>query len=120
MSPTRLCLEPGCPEPAVTRGRCRNHATQNRRLTRSVNDSFYASRAWKMSRRHQLTEHPLCEYRLDDGTECGNIADSVHHRQPIEQDGPRRDPSNLMSVCRPHHSAIHAEMRIAPIGRSYT
>lgn len=118
MSPTRLCSEPGCPA-IVKMGRCPKHESQHRKTTRSVNDNFYSSRPWRMSRRRQLFEHPLCQYVESDGSECGVIADSVHHRQPIEDGGARRDPANLMSVCRPHHSAIHAQMRIAPVGRSY-
>jgi 5-methylcytosine-specific restriction endonuclease McrA len=110
MSPTRLCGRPGCPNPAVTRGKCREHATQARKLTRSSNDAFYSSKAWHITRRRQLFEHPLCQYHLDDGTECGEVADSVHHITPIENGGAKRDPANLMSVCRPHHTAIHRAM----------
>jgi 5-methylcytosine-specific restriction endonuclease McrA len=109
--PTRLCLAAGCPERATVRGRCVEHARQEREQTRSVNDAWYSSKPWKMSRRKQLSDHPLCEY-VDPatGVECGVIADSVHHRTPIEEGGARRDPANLMSVCRPHHSAIHRAM----------
>lgn len=110
MTPIRLCLEPRCPEPAVLRGRCRRHASEHRRLARSVNDAFYSSKAWKMSRRKQLIDHPLCQY-IENGNDCDRIADSVHHRVPIEDGGARRDPANLMSVCRPHHSVIHRSMR---------
>jgi 5-methylcytosine-specific restriction enzyme A len=78
---------------------------------RSINDAFYSSRAWKSSRRSFLFDHPLCQYVLEDGTQCGEVADSVHHVIPIEDGGPKRDPANLMSVCRPHHSAIHAQLR---------
>jgi hypothetical protein len=107
--PTRLCLEPGCREIATRRGRCRLHASAERKRTRSPNDSFYASRPWRMSRRQQLHDHPFCQYE-EDGQECGVLADSVHHIQPIEEGGAKRHPSNLMSLCRPHHSAIHRAM----------
>jgi 5-methylcytosine-specific restriction endonuclease McrA len=60
-----------------------------------------------MSRGAQLFAFPLCQYQLEDGTVCETIADSVHHRIPIEDGGARRDPLNLMSLCRPHHSSIH-------------
>jgi 5-methylcytosine-specific restriction endonuclease McrA len=62
-----------------------------------------------MSRRKQLFDHPLCQYAEND-EECGVVADSVHHIVPIEDGGARRDPKNLMSLCRPHHSAIHRAM----------
>lgn len=101
----------GCPNVAVVRGRCRAHATQQRKWTRSVNDAFYSSKAWKLSRRAQLFAHPLCQYQLEDGTECGEIADSVHHIVELTEGGAPRDPSNLLSTCRSHHSTIHAQRR---------
>ena len=107
--PARVCSEAGCPEPVTGRGRCDRHRSQARKQNRSPNDSFYSSKPWKMSRRKQLFDHPLCQY-ADNGRPCGEIADSVHHIVPIEDGGARRDPANLMSLCRPHHSAIHREM----------
>jgi 5-methylcytosine-specific restriction enzyme A len=107
MSPIKLCAEPTCPERATVRGRCATHATQARKMNRSVNDSFYSSKPWRASRKRQLHDFPLCQHRLADGTECGAVADSVHHRTPIEDGGARRDRANLMSVCRSCHAAIH-------------
>jgi 5-methylcytosine-specific restriction endonuclease McrA len=112
MSPIKLCGSPRCPERAEVRGYCRAHATERRRWNRSPNDAFYASKPWRMARRKQLFDHPLCQYILENGTECGLIADSVHHVVPIEHGGARRDPANLLSCCRPHHSAIHAAMSL--------
>jgi 5-methylcytosine-specific restriction endonuclease McrA len=94
----------------VTRGYCREHASQQRKWNRSVNDPFYGSKSWKMSRRDQLFRFPLCQCKFPDGSECAEMADSVHHIVPIEDGGAKRDPANLMSCCRPHHSAIHAAM----------
>jgi hypothetical protein len=48
---------------------------------------------------------------MDDSEECGLLADSVHHIVELEDGGPPRDPANLMSVCRSHHSVIHARRR---------
>jgi 5-methylcytosine-specific restriction endonuclease McrA len=107
--PHKVCLTSGCPNLATGRGRCDACRAVNRKQTRSPNDSFYASKPWRLSRARQLFEHPLCQY-VDNGELCGAIADSVHHITPIEDGGARRDPANLMSVCRPHHSAIHRAM----------
>jgi 5-methylcytosine-specific restriction enzyme A len=74
-------------------------------------DGFYSSKAWKMTARAQLFEQPLCQYTLDDGIECGVVADSVHHKVELTEGGAPRDPANLMSVCRSHHSVIHARRR---------
>jgi 5-methylcytosine-specific restriction endonuclease McrA len=109
--PTRLCSTPSCPNPAEVRGKCREHAAQQRKQNRSPFDAFYSSKPWRIARRHKLFTDPLCEYLLEDGSQCGQIADSVHHIVPIEEGGARRDPSNLMSTCRSHHSTIHAQRR---------
>lgn len=109
--PTRLCSAPRCPEPAVTRGKCRTHAAAQRQITRSPFDSFYASKPWRIARRAYLFHHPLCEYVMPDGTQCGIVGDSVHHKVELTDGGAPRDPENLMTCCRPHHSAIHAQRR---------
>jgi hypothetical protein len=112
----RACLSPRCPTPAASgKSMCAVHAAEQRKQNRSVNDSFYSSKPWRMTRRKQLHDHPLCQYRMDDGTDCGVVADSVHHKQPIEDGGAKRDPSNLLSVCRPHHSAIHRAMGVGRV-----
>jgi 5-methylcytosine-specific restriction endonuclease McrA len=77
---------------------------------RSPNNVFYASKAWRHSRLKQLCDHPLCQFVMRDGSECGMIAEHVHHIQPIEEGGARRDPANLQSLCRSHHTAIHRAM----------
>jgi 5-methylcytosine-specific restriction enzyme A len=108
MCPVRLCLVAACPNAATVRGRCATHATEARKYTRSPNDAWYSSKPWKMSREAKLAADPLCE-------RCGQIADSVHHKVPIEAGGARRDPTNLESICRPCHSKAHAAMnRQAP------
>lgn len=99
VSPSRICLEPGCPRfGAPGKSMCAVHAAEQRKQNRSPNDAFYASKPWRMSRKTQLGAHPL------------------HHIVPIEEGGPRRDPGNLMSVCRPHHSAIHRAMGKGSVG----
>jgi hypothetical protein len=86
------------------------HAAEQRKANRSSFDSFYASKAWRLSRRRQLFAYPLCQY-VEDGGECGRLADSVHQIVELEDGGAPRDPANLMSCCRSHHSVIHARQR---------
>jgi 5-methylcytosine-specific restriction endonuclease McrA len=105
------CASPGCAEPAIIRGRCRTHATEARRDNRSSFDAFYSSKAWKVTRNWFLFNHPLCGYELPDGTRCGKVADSVHHVVELSDGGARRDPANLQSLCRRHHSQLHAQRR---------
>jgi 5-methylcytosine-specific restriction endonuclease McrA len=116
--PVRMCSVAGCGN-TVKRGRCPEHSAEQRKASRSPNKSFYDTLAWRMSRREQLFREPLCEYKLDDGTTCGVVADSVHHITPIEDGGARRDKANLMSVCRSHHTVIHRAMTNTP-GRGGT
>ena len=97
----RLCVVDDCPRYAEVGGRCREHARSQRKGNRSANNSFYASKPWRMTLRRYLRDHPICE-------ECGDrLADSVHHVQPLEQGGAPRDPANLMGMCRPCHSGAH-------------
>ena len=92
--PYRHCLEPRCPEPAVSRGRCRTHARERERATHP-NKRLYNSARWRHTRRRQLHRQPLCK--------CGAIAVDVDHVQPIEQGGDPWNPANLQSLCRPCH-----------------
>ena len=111
MSPIRLCATSRCPYPAAPRkAHCPIHAADQRKANRSRFDGFYSSKAWRMSRRKQLSDHPFCQYEHD-GEECGLLADSVHHIVELEDGGAPRDPANLMSLCRSHHSVIHAQRR---------
>jgi 5-methylcytosine-specific restriction endonuclease McrA len=114
----RPCAIGSCPEPAAPgKSQCVKHAAEQRKQNRTVNNSFYASKPWRLSRRAYLFKHPLCEFVLPNGETCGEIADSVHHRVPIEDGGARRDEANMMAVCRPHHSVIHT--RLKPSARNY-
>jgi hypothetical protein len=61
-----------------------------------------------MTARRYKFDHPLCEY-LEDGEQCGLIADHVHHRVDIADGGALYDPENLMSICKSHHSKITLE-----------
>ncbi len=108
MSPVRLCAEPTCGSPATARGRCDEHRktlerqrSRSRRKDARERNVFYASKAWRMTRRQQLLDHPFCE---SEG--CDRLAEVVHHRVDLAAGGAPRDPENLASLCKPHHDAI--------------
>ncbi len=108
--PSKTCAASRCPRFAAPgKPMCAIHAAEQRKQSRSPFNSFYASKPWRHARRRQLFTHPLCQHTLDDGGTCGNIADTVHHIVELTHGGAPRDPANLMSVCRPHHSVIHAQ-----------
>ena len=103
--PTRLCLESKCGRPGTVRGRCPEHATQQRRSQRSNQNTFYASPGWRNDRRAYLRDHPICE-------KCGNaLSLIVHHIIPIEDGGPKRPgPNGLRALCSPCHTSLHRTM----------
>jgi 5-methylcytosine-specific restriction protein A len=61
----------------------------------------YNRRRWKLARRRQLFEDPLCN-------ECGMMATDVDHIVPINQGGDTWASSNLQSLCHACHSAKSA------------
>jgi 5-methylcytosine-specific restriction protein A len=98
----RPCLEPSCPRFATLRGYCKVHTTARNKRQRSANNSFYASKRWRMTRRRKLSLDPFCESQEI----CnGALANEVHHIKAIEAGGARYAIDNLMSLCRPCHSA---------------
>jgi hypothetical protein len=110
--PKKVCVARKCHRyTAPGKSMCVIHAAEQRKQNRSPFNSFYASKPWRFARERQLADHPLCQYRLEDDQECGKVADSVHHIIELQDGGAPRDPANLQSVCRRHHSIIHAERR---------
>jgi 5-methylcytosine-specific restriction protein A len=115
VSPTRLCLESKCPNPATAKGRCDFHRKlQERERSRVRRDEararnrLYASKHWAMVRRRKLSLNPICE--LCDVA----LATEVHHRTALEDGGEKFAAENLVSCCRPCHSR---ETRREQIGR---
>lgn len=96
----RPCLEAQCPNPATYRGRCSQHSRDREKQTHR-NKSFYNTKRWKMTRRKQLFDHPLCVECQAQGIDT--IATDVDHITPMEQGGDRWSPTNLQSLCAYHH-----------------
>lgn len=68
---------------------------------------WYQSREWKQLRKEHLSENPYCEMCIAEGkrlAQCvGNVVD---HRIPHKgQRGLFASPSNLRTLCKPHHSS---------------
>ena len=93
--PQKVCLEPGCPNPASYRGRCGEHATQRDRTIQRAGYHIYRTKRWRVVRDRQLFLHPLCD--------CGRIAQHVHHRIDLSDGGHPWAPSNLQSMCGSCH-----------------
>jgi 5-methylcytosine-specific restriction endonuclease McrA len=85
-----LCQEPGCPNPATTRGRCPTHQPARRSSTR----------AWRKARRTALRRaHGRCE-------RCGNPATIGHHKTHAQHGGPDT-PDNIEALCTACHQQEH-------------
>ena len=107
--PKHPCAYPGCPN--LTDGRyCEEHQREeNRRYERYGRDKDTKrryGRAWKRIRDRYITAHPLCEECLKEGRYTK--AEQVHHIKPLKEGGGHND-ENLMSLCAPCHSRIHAK-----------
>lgn len=61
-------------------------------------------RKWRKLRNRHLAEHPLC--RICEAENRVTAATEVDHIEPISRSPERRlDPTNLQSLCHPHHVA---------------
>ena len=107
--PKRPCSYPGCP--LLTAGRyCAEHQKrtdqQYDRYGRNPAAKRRYGRLWRGVRSRFLAPHPLCE----ECRKCGltKPAVEVHHILPLSRGGTHAE-ENLMSLCKPCHSAISAK-----------
>jgi hypothetical protein len=101
----RRCTEAGCVNPARG-GRC---SECRRKVARAKGPRPYDRKSYKIARRRQLFNEPLCEFELEDGTTCSRIAEHTHHIEHLADGGAPFAISNLMSICAEHHAEIHRQ-----------
>ncbi len=107
--PKRPCSFPGCPN--LTDGRfCEEHQKmENKRYEkydRNPQTKKRYGRAWKRIRDSYAAAHPLCEVCLAKGIYVPT--EEIHHKLPLSEGG-THDRANLIALCKPCHSRIHAE-----------
>lgn len=107
--PKKPCAYPGCPN--LTDGRyCPEHQTKvnagYEKYRRDPGTKRRYGRAWKRIRDKYVMEHPFCEMCFNRGIIVE--AEEVHHKKPLSEGG-THDRSNLIALCKPCHSRIHAE-----------
>lgn len=107
--PKHPCGYPGCPK--LTDGRyCEEHASvmskQYEKYGRNPEAKKRYGRAWKRIRDKYASQHPFCESCFEKGVLVS--VEEVHHKRPLSAGG-THDKSNLISLCKPCHSRIHAE-----------
>ncbi len=95
--PKKPCAAPGCPKLTDKRF-CISHAQQQPTTT----EKGYGWR-WQKRRKFYLQAHPLCVECEKEGRTTA--ATEVHHIIPRSGRGPDEE-SNLMSLCKSHHSRI--------------
>lgn len=98
MSPVRLCSDPRCPNPAVYRGRCRDHARQHDSGTQRAGRNIYNAKRWQLTREKYLLEHPFC------ACGCGRLAEDVHHKRDLADGGDPWSFENLTGLSHACHS----------------
>lgn len=103
--PARACAHRGCTR--LVRGRgarfCNMHqAEEYHRQDQdrgSATERGYGA-TWQAIRDRFLADHPTCQH-------CGRLATVVHHIVPKGQGG-GDNPDNLLALCNPCHSRVHA------------
>ena len=107
--PKHPCGYPGCPQ-LTDKQYCEEHTKvmnkQYERYNRDPDTSKRYGQAWRLIRKKYVEVHPFCERCLENGIIIP--VEEVHHRKPLTEGG-TNDFSNLISLCKPCHSRIHAE-----------
>ena len=107
--PKKPCAYPGCPRLTESRY-CEDHQrTENKRYERYYRQPETKRRygiKWKRIRKQYAQSHPFCEQCFDNGIYVP--VEEVHHIKPLAEGG-THDAENLISLCKYHHSKIHAQ-----------
>jgi len=92
-----------CPAPAVSRGRCAQHAPAAA-SHRSRFSHIYDTKQWRWLSKQHLAQRPFCVCG------CGRLADLVDHRIPHRGNLKLAfDPDNLQSMARDCHGRKTAD-----------
>jgi 5-methylcytosine-specific restriction enzyme A len=81
---------------------------------------WYSTAAWRQLSAAQLWREPHCRFCLAMGRE--SVATQVDHQVPHRGNRERFfDPSNLISLCKPHHDATKQRLEhgrhLVPVGK---
>lgn len=106
--PKHPCGYPGCPN-LTDRRFCEGHASvMNKRYEKYRRDPETRKRygrCWKRIRDSYVKAHPFCEICYVKGVLVP--VEEVHHKKPLSEGG-THDRENLIALCKPCHSRIHA------------
>ncbi len=117
--PTRICIEPRCPNPARPgKGRCLTHYREYERARsarrRETTKGIFKTKRWALRRKQVFERDPFCA----DGRVCGGKKPSVEvdHVVPLDQGGDPYRLDGLQGICRDCHEAKTAEENGDPPG----
>ena len=124
MSPMTICLEPGCPRPATSRGRCDEHRKQLERdrsarrreegdKSRDRRVKIHHSARLVRTSRQVRAANPICQ-------KCGARLSEVTHHVHALGDGGEAFPTGdgaLIALCAACHNAISVQEQREGQGR---
>lgn len=96
------CGYPGCPELVATGAYCEKHRGQYDQERGSAASRGY-DRKWREFRILYLQDHPLCVDCLIENVV--RAAEEIHHTIKVrKRPDLQYEESNLLALCKPHHS----------------
>lgn len=105
MRPLSPCAVRGCPQRAVRRGLCAQHADESDARYRATHPDMRPNSSargynaqWREMRKAFLSAHPMCNE-----LGCHERATHVDHIVPKSQGG-KDEPPNFQALCHRHHS----------------
>jgi 5-methylcytosine-specific restriction protein A len=99
-----ICNADHCPNRAVRRGYCDEHAREqgrakSKRRGYSAHAAGYDAK-WERTKARFKRAHPICN-------RCDQPTEDVHHVDGLGPKGPRgHDPLNLEALCKHHHGQV--------------
>lgn len=125
MSPTRLpraCRIGSCSQPAVSRGRCAQHAKPDEAHRHRFGAAIYADPRWRHPRHglraQVLRRDPLCVLCLKQGrATVSTVADHIRPHRGDERLA--FDINNLRGICKPCHDRVTAGQTLNKPAKSH-
>jgi 5-methylcytosine-specific restriction protein A len=92
-------------KPPTFTSKAQREARADREARRQKSDAKVYDKDWRRLRRDHIQSHPLCVLCREQN--IIRAGDHVDHRVPVQVAPERRvDPTNLRTVCHPHHSQL--------------
>ena len=110
--PSKLCLQPGCPELAGRGAYCLTHTQERAREHNAERTNTYHSAEWRRARRIARDRQRGCRLAHIGG--CRGRLDVHHH----DGDNTNHHQENLDVLCNTHHMRLEREPIDGPLHRA--